>query len=447
MAPVMRRLTRRAALMGSMGFGSLAVMPRLHAQQAGTDPAVAAVDQTAYEATANLEDTIQHYIERMGFRTQPGLMFEFATASVPKPGSDPEWAKLRSIAFDQALLDAQAKIVQAENSTIQADAVSRLFRAGNEEPPPFQSSDLNQPGKIADIARKIVGLTGAKFDAALREEGIDPAELERAPEPQRHVQLANAIRSRSVTRAVGVLSGFVTVKSFESHDGNGNFLIGTVIVGSQRIKAVVQQIVTRRGEFQPDMERARDVHAIVADRQALVDDFGVRLVYDEAGLPVIVSFAQWGISYRGNDRNRMEMELGAAGQQVRATADRQIAEFLAASGQYERTTETGREIEAVAQRHADGYDERQPSIVTVTDAMLNLMRRRAKLNNFTGLTTLASWSQRHPVTRQQLIGCVRAWSAAAERDIRSSGEAARPATPQGPPGTRSSRDLMNSRDF
>ncbi|MDJ0391646.1 hypothetical protein QMO56_26485 [Roseomonas sp. E05] len=120
--------------------------------------------------------------------------------------------------------------------------------------------------------------------------------------------------------------------------------------------------------------------------------------YDPAGLPVIVSFAQWGISYRGNDRNRIEMELDAAGQQVRATADRQIAEFLAGSGQYERTTETGREIENVALRHANGYDERRPSTVSVTDGMLQVMRRRAEVKSLAGLHTLTSWSQRHPVT-------------------------------------------------
>ena len=82
------------------------------------------------------------------------------------------------------------------------------------------------------------------------------------------------------------------------------------------------------------------------------------------------------------------------------------------------------------------------------------MRRRAQVNNLTGLTTLANWSQRHPVTGQQLIGCVRAWSAASERAVRNyrdqrpaAAEAPRPNPSQGQPGMRTGRELMNSRDF
>jgi hypothetical protein len=448
----MQGLTRRSILLSAAGFAGFT--PDLRAQPTSPDPAAAAAEQAAYEASASLDETIQAYIDRSAFRMQPGTIVEFGTASVPKPGNDPDWAKLRTLAFEEAQLSAQAKIVQAQSSSIQAETVSRLYRAGNAEPPPYQPTELDRPGMLPDLMRRLLGVARGRLDAELRELGIDPAAFERTPEPQRHLQMSNAIRIRSTTRAVGELAGFVPVQTFESHDGNGNFRIGVVVVGSARVKAVIQQILTRRGEFQPDMDRARDIRALVADRRALVDDFGVRLLYDTAGLPAIVSFAQWGISYRGNDRNRMEMERDTAAEQVRSAADRQIAEFLAASGQYEATSAAGREIEAVAMRHADGYDERRPSTVTVTDELLRIMRRRAQVSNLTGLTTLASWTQAHPVTGQRIIGSVRTWSAAAERDIRSyrdqrppAAEAARPGMPQGQSGIRSGRDLLNSRDF
>ncbi|MCR0980961.1 DUF6844 domain-containing protein [Roseomonas populi] len=449
----MTRLSRRAALaLGGAGLSCAAT--GLRAQPAGTDPSVASSVQAQYEAQAKLKDTIQEWIERSGLRDRPGTIVEFGMAEVGQPADHPEWVKLRALAYDQAVMDAQQKVVQSQSTAVQADTVARLFRAGQQEPPPFQPSDLERAGVLPDLARRLIGLAKGKLDNELRELGINPADFERTPEPQRHIQMAQSIRRRSTIRSFGELVGFMPVQTFESHDGAGNFTIGVVIAGSQRTKAVIQQILTRRGEFEPDMERARDIRAMVADRAALVDDFGVRLVYDQAGLPVIVSFAQWGIAYRGNDRNRIGMELDAAGTQARASADRQIAEFLAGSGQYTETSETSKEMEQAALRHAEGYVEESASTTSVRDALERVMQRRAQINSLTGLTTLTNWSNRHPVSGQQIIGCVRTWSAAAERDIRAyrdqrpaAAAPARPANPQGQPGMRTGRELMNSRDF
>ena len=158
---------------------------------------------------------------------------------------------------------------------------------------------------------------------------------------------------------------------------------------------------------------------MVADRAKLVDDFGVRLIRDLEGLPVIMSFYQWGSSYRGTDRNAVSMERDHAMEQARLQADRQIAEYLSANAEYDVNSDVGREIEVAAARHADGYDERRPSTTSVTDAMLRAMKRRAQVTALTGLSTLARWTGRHPVTNQMIFGAVRTWSAAVERDVRA----------------------------
>jgi hypothetical protein len=441
-------LTRRAAL----GAGSAIFATAAAAQTQGTETQSAV--QQAYESRMMLEEALQGFIERSGLKQQAGVTVEVGMAPVDVRGDNPQWVRARSIAFDAALLDAQSKIVKAFNTTIATETIRRVFRAADADLPTFPPEALERPGVLPDLMRRIVGLARGRLDAELRELGVDPAEFERAPEPRRAVLASNAIRSRTTIRAISELAGFTAVQTFETHDGNGNFQIGTVVVGSERTKGLVRQIQLRRGQFEPDLSRATDIRALVQDRRALVDDFGVRLLMDQAGLPVIVSFAQWGIAYGGNDRNRINLELDAASAQVQSSADRQIAEFLAASAQYDQTSETGREMESVALRQADGLERQPDTVVNITSSLLSVMRRQANVRNLTGITTLANWSQRHPVTNQQIIGCVRTWSAAAERDLRATRDgrpAAAPAAPErrqgGEPGIRSGREHMNSRDF
>lgn len=411
--------------------------------------------QLVYEARQRLEDAMDAYVSQSGFVGRPDVLLDSGAADVNVPGDHPDWTRHRMLAFEAALLEAQAKLLSRLNSSILAESVDRLFRAANSEPPAYQVSDLNRPGQLNDLVRRLLAVARGRLDSELRELGINPQELDQAPEPQRHVMLSRGLRQTSIRRSAGELVGFLPVQTFEVHDGRGNFRLGVIVVGSERSKAVARQILQRRGEFTPDPSRAMDLRALVADRSRLVDDFGVRLVTDQAGLPAVVSFAQWGVGYRGNDRVRLNLELDTAGRQVRELADRQIAEFLAGSGQFDSNSEVAAGVEQVVQRHADNYLETSPTVVSLADGLLQVMRRRANVQGLVGLSTLQSWTQNHPVTGQPIIGAVRVWSASADqatrafRDGRPPAAAApsQPAAPGGQPGIRQGREMSTSRDF
>ncbi|WP_191082977.1 DUF6844 domain-containing protein [Roseococcus microcysteis] len=410
--------------------------------------------QLSYASRQRLEDAIDKYITDSGFAGRADVLLEFGAADVNVRGDHPDWARHRTLAFDSALLEAQSKLVSRLNTRIVAESIERLFRAGNSEPPPFQAEGLNRPGQMNDLLRRLLAVARGRLDNELRELGIEPETLNQAPEPQRHVMLARSLRQTSVRRSVGELVGFEPVQTFEVHDGRGNFRIGVVMVGSERSKAIARDILQRRGQFTPEPARAMDLRQVVADRSRLLDDFGVRRVTDEAGMPALLSFAQWGIGYRGNDRVRLGMELDIAGRQVREMADRQIAEYLAGSGQFDSNSEIGMEIEQAVQRHADGYVETSPSTTALVDGLRQVMRRRANLQGITGLSTLLAWSQTHPVTNQPIIGAVRVWSASADQATRAfrdgrtpQGTAVEPNNSAGQPGMRQGRPLTTSRDF
>jgi len=454
------RISRRNAVLTLLASPTVLCAQPASSPAQGSNSEAQPSDQAEYDPRGDLQVAIQNYIEqwtsRFG-RSEPGLLIEYAIEAVRLRPDNPEWVKERTITYERAVLNAQKKFVVAQGLTLTAESVSQLLRAGSQEPPPFRRESLDRPGALPDLTRRILAVARGRLDNELRELGIDPADLNRVPEPQRHIQLANRLRITSVERAFGELVGFSPIQTFEAHDGQGNFYVGVVLAGSHRRKAVAAQILSQRGQFQanPDPAVRTRIRSLVANRNALVDDFGVRLLDDDNGLPILVSFAQWGVSYVGGDRMRADLERDAAESQVRSLADRQIAEFLAASAEFRKAGDIQGNTEVASRRHADNYIEQEATTSTIVDQMDQTIRRRAQINNLPGIHTLSSWTARHPDTNRPIVGCVRAWSAvneAAMREYRSptsQAPAAAPAAsqPAGRPGIRMGREIVGGRDF
>ncbi len=453
-------LSRRTAALVLLSSPTVLRAQPATVPERGANPHTPATDQAEYDSRADLQVVIQNYIERWTSRNrsnEPGLLIESDIKPVPLRPDHPEWIKARTLTFEQAVLAAQQKFVIAQGLTNTSEAIAGLFRAGNQDPPPFRSENLDQPGALPDLARRILAVARGRLDNELRELGIDPVELSRVPEPQRHIQAANRLRISSVERAFGELVGFSPIQTFEAHDGQGNFYIGVVLAGSHRRKAMAAQILSQRGQFQPNPDPAfrTPIRSLVANRNALVDDFGVRLLDDDNGLPILVSFAQWGMSYVGRDRMRSELERDAAEAQARSLADRQIAEFLAANAEFRTNNRVEGNREVAVQINAANQAGQELATFTVADMVQQVIRRQARINNLPGIYTLSNWTALHPETNQPIIGCVRAWSAVSEtamREYRIPTSQVPPEAPRAPqqsgrPGIRMGREIIGGRDF
>lgn len=424
-----------------------------------SNPRPSQPEQEETDARSTLQNRMSEYITgfRRRFARESGLIVGSGIGQVRQLSDHPDWVKLRSLAFEQAVLEAQRAFVIAGGARIAGDSALSLFRAANQEPPSFQRQNIDQPGVLPDLTRRILAVARGRLDNELRELGIDPVALERVPEAQRHVQFANELQLNAVRRAFGELVGTGPIRTFEESDGKGQYYIGAVVAGSHRRKSIAQQILTRQGQFEPieDPDKRTDLGSLVTNLGELVDDFGVRLIDDENGLPVLVSFYQWGVDYQGTDRARAGMARQAAEAQAEAQADRQIAEFLAANAEFAEAARAGVAEETAALRNADGSIGQQPTITSLTDRVWRSMRRQARVDNLPGIYTLRNWSARHPESNQRIIGCVRVWSAVSEIAMREYRNAPRPtativaptAPSQGRPSSRSSRELVGGRDF
>jgi hypothetical protein len=220
------------------------------------------------------------------------------------------------------------------------------------------------------------------------------------------------------------------------------------------LQEFAREVRTAHGEFQPDPTRAQDLTQLYAAPAQLVHDFGVRRMFDGDGLPVLVSFAQWGSDYAGSDPAVAQEYRRIAIRQAAAKADGQIAQFVAGSAGFNSSSETGRDLEKQAERLPDGYVQDDAATKSVTSALLETIRSHANVQ-VTGIQTLHTWSRKHPETGKQIVGVIRMWSAAGEKATRAMrdqrGPVATPAAvnepPHGPPSVQQGRDLMNASDF
>jgi hypothetical protein len=353
------------------------------------------------------------------------------------------------MAFEDAILKAQSAYISSQQIGVASQALSSVYKAANLEPPPYDEGALGDPGKVAELARKALAVTGGAMNKALEDLGIDPKSLEKAPPAQKHVQFQRAVAISGMERSFGSLTGMVTRFTVEARDDQGNYQIGVVALVSPKLQSLAQLVLKLRGEFLPDPSKASDFKKVIADPRALVDMFGVRWMYDLTGLPVLVSFGQWGIERVGSKNAAVMAEFeDTAMRQAEVRAGQQIAEFLSASGDADTKVEFKSQLEQIAERHPDGYIGQKEATTTLEAPLREAMRRRARVSSLSGVTTLRRWKQSHPDAPQQVIyGAVRYWSAAgelavrAQKDGRTEQAPAGAAAPHGQAGTRVSKEI------
>jgi hypothetical protein len=146
--------------------------------------------------------------------------------------------------------------------------------------------------------------------------------------------------------------------------------------------------------------------------------------------------------------------LEAAFDQAEAAADRQIADFLNGSAEFDSESEIGHEMQKIAERLPDDYIRQDAPQRTVFNQLTKKMRLRSNIQ-VTGLRTFKKWSMKHPANGQVVVGVVRMWSAASEKTLRALRDG-RPVTgaspaqvvrPNSPAGVIMGTELMKPGDF
>ena len=378
------------------------------------------------------------------------------TAFVALSADDKRWPKARSLAYQQAFMNAMGEYVSLIRSRVTTRLIQDQFEQDLDESELTFDPEDTVSSKLERVFEKLAILGERKLDQALADSGMGAEEIARLTPAQKKTTFSDRITRRTTREAFGSAAGLVPIKTFEAIDDQGNTAIGVVAASSRRMRRLATQ-VARGKSITPDTDRARlsiaDQLAEMSDAE-LVDQFGVRVYWDEQGYPTLVSFGQWGFSTEGLNKRKKARRRDFAGRQAENDARSHLVTFIRASTRFTEESTVGADVEEAISVLPDNTVEE-----IETAKLADELVRKANVTSqaeLTGMATLRTWGARHPdLGSQEIVGAIVSWSPAREKAVRAAvrDDEPRKQPPQqeqpAPRGTstRESREDMDSSDF
>lgn len=378
------------------------------------------------------------------------------TAFVALSTDDERWPKARSLAYQQAFMNAMGAYVSQIRTRVTTRLIQEQFEQDLDESELTYDPAEGTSSRLKRVVEKVALLGERKLDQALADSGMNEEEIARLTPAQKKTVFSDRIMRRTTREAFGSAAGLVPIKTFEAIDNEGNTAIGVVAASSRRMRRLATQVAQGKS-IAPDAERARlSIAAQLAEMsdEELVDQFGVRVYWDEQGYPTLVSFGQWGFSNEGLDKRKRARRRDFAGRQAENDARSHLVTFIRASTRFTEESTVGADVEEAFNVLPDNTVEE-----VETAKLADELVRKANVTSqaeLTGMATLRSWGARHPdLDSQEIVGAIVSWSPAREKAVRAAVQDDEPRqqparqeqpAPRGT-STRQSREDMDSSDF
>ena len=289
------------------------------------------VEAVASEAKASvkgkdlLKDAFRAFADEIGITygtaTPDGRFYSKGQSVVDADVASPQFVKSRSMAYERAYLDAVARFMVDCYGRETTARVSEFY--GN------QSSDAEDApvAKANGLMAKIGLLAEAKVDKALAEEGVPSEKYAKASIVEKRTLLRDAIAIETANKALHQSSGCIPVKTFEARGDDGRYYIG-VVVRYDRASKTLAECFRRKVRPALVREGGLTVKQVLPPEDEIVNNFGVRLYFDETGTPALLSFGQFGSSYTGKSERMAERAEEQALRQARMLADSGLTAFI-----------------------------------------------------------------------------------------------------------------------
>jgi hypothetical protein len=349
------------------------------------------------------------------------VLMHAGSAQVGIPSQSKGWADARVIAYKEALQQAREAMIRQLYMDVSTETARRVFKTN--QGPEVPEDGFKNSNVFSALLDKWVALKGATYDEELRELGIDPEQYNSAPPSVRKRMMEKSIMDETRQRARGDISGSIIVKSFEASDDNGNSAVSVVIAASNKMKNTLAGLRGSQGDIRPVAEKAGEpiMDYLINNRENLMFTIGTKLVWDEKGFPVLLSF---GMS--GNDCDPTDMTSCIDNQEfsfIEAEADAygSLAQTYNLQGKTETLTRSGitSAKDRTISKETDGVqtvDENINELIKETELTSTMT---SSVKGLVGLQKAYEWTAPHPVTGHEVNGVVIMWHPEKEAAVRS----------------------------
>lgn len=391
---------------------SIASISSVLAQQVSTDEVKEYQKSVETQVSVGtlMSEQLENYLSQLGVTegmpSKSGKIYYYESENVAVGPESPEFTKSVQIAFDKAFNKARAKFVFDRYGREVTNTISEVFEDGSSNSSEF-SSDVCAKSKLDSLYEKVIALAESELDKALEENGVDPEEFQATPEMHRKTLFMDKTLERISRRASGDITGILPVKTFFVQNEKGTARVGVVTVYSPALVAMSNDIKAgRTPTLQAKVTGKSIAEYVNLPSEQLLTNFGPRLIFDENGTPIILSYAQWGISYGGNDDRQRERSRDLAFSRADMQASQLITEFI--NGKLSQETEqvAGQIINRFIE--TDCKDTSEKEIANLIDEFSSKLQINASAK-VSGSAVVKRWSHKNEFG-QEIIGVVRAYS-------------------------------------
>lgn len=361
---------------------------------------------------AQRDEYLKNRKKRLGF-TRKGAYIGWATSSISGGPNSLDFGQKRILAFEKAFADAKAEFVQAKKIQGGAKIQRRIF---NDDTEPEVNKEKD--GFLVSVGKKLAALTGAALDKALIELGVDPKEVEGSTIEQKRQKAVDSFNKEVTIEAIANISGVRILATFEDLDG-----VGVLIVQSPEYAELARAIASKKlvpisSDEDPIDAIANKIDESFVDKNALIPQYGVRIMNDDAGNRVLVSFGQWSPKItKGDSKMKMNMAIKAARQVAYDQAFSYMTQFVNTTMAVSNKSKIEGSDSIADLTHSDGTVEKDQETSTV-GAKLDRFIKETSSVSIEGVTPIKSWQTNHPETGHPIVGSVLIWSPATQEYAR-----------------------------
>ena len=316
-------------------------------------------------------------------KTGEDVYVTIASGDIQAPLDHPNYLDSRVNAYDKAMLAAWGQIRKLVGESIKAHASSY-----------YKESDGQMAAGTAPTVtnKKIAMLMNATFDKVLKKAGVDPAS---ATQEEKEKALSSEMFTKSVTTlASGPVAGVQSYATFEGPGGGNGYQIVVVAIWSERLQQLAESMVCRTKA--PEGTPEKPVKEwIPKEMLQLICTFGVQMIQDEKGQPVLLAYGQ---SHPISESSR---SMDAAYAKAFLEAKSQLRFFAGAQAQVLDTL--------FKQESTDEYSDATKEYNSA-NAFSQHVEVYAPAEKFAGIQQIKTWSYIHPLTKKPMAGVVAMWS-------------------------------------
>ena len=320
--------------------------------------------------------------------TKNGKTFYTGIGNAIVKENDPQFAQALEIAYQRAMLDLQKEFIKDAFGRTASSKI--LSYESDQSTNAREFEELAKGGTLSQIWDKITQLAGAKLDKALQDLGINTEGL---TQERKKTLLKDNFIQKTMTNAFGSMQGLVPVQTIVTHK-RGEYQIGVIAVISDKTRQIARDMQLKRQSLIKGKGGKKLVDYLPKDKKGFLNEYGIRLVYDENGAPVILSYGNWGFVSNSNSRVTNAIEKQAKETAV-AKADAAILEFINISVSLNEERLSGDDMQQILKQSINLNDnsikEEEQIIANVIDKVNQTIKSNSS-GQLRGIRTLKNWS-------------------------------------------------------